>query len=432
MTAVPRKSPSMIRDTSATDRPLERSTRRRWLPAAIAALLLVAGFALLRPIVGRWAAAERSIDRARLRIATVTRGDLVHDVAVQGRVVAASRPTLFSPAAGIASLRVREGERVRAGDVLAVVESPELESRLAQERATLDAARSDLSRLEISVRQQNLTNEQRVELLEVRVEAARRLVERNEKLAAAGLVNEIELERARDELKVQALALAQAQRTVALEREMLEFELGDARLRRDRQELLVRDVERQVAELTVRSPFDGLVATVSVEDRDAVVRGQALVGVVDLSELEVEVAIPESYADDVAPGVEAVVVVDGAEHRGTLTRVAPEVRASQVEGRVAFEVGTPEGLRQNQRLSTRLVLDRRSDVLKVPRGPFLEAGGGRRVYVVAGGLAELRAIEIGAVSVTEVEVLSGLEAGDEIVLSDLTRFEGAETLLLRN
>mgnify|MGYP000544291210 CR=1 FL=1 len=54
------------------------------------------------------------------------------------------------------------------GDVLAVVESPELESRLAQERATLDAARSDLSRLEISVRQQNLTNEQRVELLEVR------------------------------------------------------------------------------------------------------------------------------------------------------------------------------------------------------------------------------------------------------------------------
>ncbi len=430
MTAVP--TPSKIRDTSLMDTPVERSKRPRWLLAAIAALVLVLGFLVLRPVVSRWAAAEQSVDRARLRIATVTRGDLVHDVAVQGRVVAASRPTLFSPAAGIASVKVREGERVAAGEALAVVESPELESRLAQERASLDAHRSDLSRLELSVRQQNLGNEQRVELLEVRLEAARRLVKRNEKLAAAGLLNEIELERARDELKVQSLALAQAQSTVALDREMLEFELGDARLRRDRQALLVRDVERQVGELTVTSPFDGLVATVSVEDRDAVVRGQALVGVVDLSELEVEVGIPESYADDVAPGVEAVVVVDGAEHRGTLTRVAPEVRNSQVEGRVAFEVGTPEGLRQNQRLSTRLVLDRRSDVLKVPRGPFLEAGGGRQVYVVADGLAELRAIEIGAVSVTEVEVLSGLHRGDEIVLSDLSRFDGAETLLLRN
>ena len=432
MTAVPQRGPSKIRDTSFMDQPIERSKRRRWLLPAVAAVLLAAGFFALRPIVSRWAAAEQSVDRARLRIAKVTRGDLVHDVAVQGRVVAASRPTLFSPAAGIASLQVREGERVAAGDTLAVVESPELESRLAQERASLDALRSDLSRLELSVRQQNLTNEQRVELLEVRVEAARRLVERNEKLAAAGLINEIELERARDDLKVQSLELAQAERTVALEREMLEFELGDARLRRDRQELLVRDVERQVGELTVKAPFDGLVATVSVEDRDAVVRGQALVGVVDLSELEVEVAIPESYADDVTPGVEAVVTVDGTEHRGTLTRVAPEVRNSQVEGRVAFDGGTPEGLRQNQRLSTRLVLDRRTDVLKVPRGPFLEAGGGRQVYVVEDGLAQLRQIEIGAVSVTEVEILSGLEAGDEIVLSDLSRFDGAETLLLRN
>lgn len=423
----------MIRDTSLMDQPVERATRfPRWLLAALAAVLVINVFFALRPVVGRWAAAEQSVERARLRLATVSRGDLIHEVAVQGRVVAASRPTLFSPAAGIASLRVREGERVAAGDVLAVVESPELDSRLAQERATHEALGSDLSRLEISVRQQNLANEQSVERLEVRQEATRRGVERSEKLAADGLINEIDLEAARDELTLRSLELGQARRTVALEREMLDFEIGDARLRRDRQMLLVRDVERQVDELTIRSPFDGLVATVNAEDRDAVVRGQAQLGVVDPTELEVEVSIPESYADDVVPGVEAVVVVDGVEHPGTLTRVAPEVRNSQVEGRVAFDGGTPAGLRQNQRLATRLVLDRRQNVLKVSRGPFVESGGGRTAYVVADGLAELREIEIGAVSVTEVEILSGLAEGDEIVLSDLGRFDGVRTLLLRN
>jgi HlyD family secretion protein len=423
----------MIRDTSLMDEPVERAGRLpRGVLIAVAAVVLIAGGLVLRPVISRWSAAEQSIERARLRFATVTRGDLVHDVSVQGRVVAASRPTLFSPSAGIVSVQVREGERVGEGDVLAVVESPELRSRLQQERASLDASSSDVSRLELSVRQQNQVNRQRVELLGVRVAAARRLVERNQKLADAGLVNEIELERARDDLEIESLELDQARRTVDLEREMLEFELRDARLRHDRQQLVVRDVERQVEELTLRSPFDGLVATLSVEDRDAVIRGQALVGVVDLGELEVEVAIPEAYADDVAPGVEALVVVDGVDHRGTLTRVAPEVRNSQVEGRVAFDGGTPAGLRQNQRLATRLILDRRSDALKVARGPFLESGAGRRVYVVEDGLARLREIAVGAVSVTEVEILDGLETGDEIVLSDLSRFEGAETLLLRN
>jgi len=424
----------MIRDTSLMDEPVERrrSKLRLSLVAGTVALALVIAAVAGTPLVRRWARAERSIDRSRLRLATVTRGDLVHEVAVQGRAVAGSRPTLFSPSTGIASVRVREGARVSAGEVLAVVESPELESRLDQELASLNALRSDLGRLELSVRQRDLENRQAVELARVRVEAATRGVGRAEELAGLGLLSATELEAARDTQHIEGLELEQARQKVELEQEMLQFEVGDARLRLERQELLVGEVRRQVSELTVRAPFAGLVATVSVEDRDAVVRGQALLGVVDLSALEVEVNIPEAYADDVAPGTPAVILVEAVEHPGTLTMVAPEVRESQVAGRVTFDHGTPPGLRQNQRLSTRLVLDRRSGVLKVPRGPFLESGGSRSVYAVEDGLAVRRPVEIGVVSVSEGESLGGLEEGDEIVLSDLSRLDGAETVLLRN
>ena len=91
------------------------------------------------PTVHRWLSADRSVARERLRFGRVERGDLVHTVAVEGRVVAASRPTLYSSADGIVSLQVAEGQRVAQGDVLAVVESPELESRLRQERAIAEA-----------------------------------------------------------------------------------------------------------------------------------------------------------------------------------------------------------------------------------------------------------------------------------------------------
>ena len=414
------------------DRPVERPARR-WKPiAAAAAVLLLLAVWWLRPLVGRWAAADQSVELSRLRLGTVTRGDLVHDIAAQGRVVAASRPTLFSPAAGIVTLRVRGGAAVTAGQLLAVVASPELENRLQQERASLAAFASEVGRLELSIRQQNLANEQRVALAEVQAAAAARDVERSEKLDAVGLINQIDLGKSRDTLAIARLELEQSRQRVANEKEMFDFQLRDARARHDRQQLVVRDVERQIAELAIRAPFAGQVATVSVADADAVVRGQPLVGVVDLSDLELEIAIPETYADQVAIGVPAAVRIDTAEVPGVLTSVAPEVRNAQVEGRIAFDGGPPPGLRQNQRVSVRLVLDKRSHVLKVPRGPFLEAGGGRQVYVVADGLARRRAVTLGAVSVTEVEILSGLEEGEQIVLSDLGAANGAETILVRD
>jgi len=422
----------VIRDTSAMDTPIAHA-RRRWVVPLVltSAAALMALLFLVRPLVARWAGADASIERGRLRLAEVIRGRLVYDVAVQGRVVAASRPTLYSPSTGIVSVRVREGEKVTAGEVLAIVESPELENLLKRETASLDALSSDLARLELTTRQTNLENRQAVELGEVRTEGARRAETRAEELAGQGLLAATELETARDAHRIAVIELEQARQRVELETEALAFELGDAKLRLQRQKLLVADVRRQVDELTLRAPFDGLVATVSVEDRDAVVRGQALVGVVDLTDLEVEVNIPESYADDVSPGVAVEVTVGSQPVAGILTRVAPEVRSGQVEGRVAFKDGVPPGLRQNQRVSTRLILAEETDVLKVPRGPFLESGGARWVYVVDDGMARKRNIEVGAVSVTEVEILRGLEEGEKVVLSDLSQLQGAESVLLR-
>lgn len=421
----------MIRDTAQMDETIEPKRRHRWWWLATLAVLLAIWWTW--PAIQRWTAAEDSVQRSRLRFAVVTRGELVHDVAVQGRVVAASRSTLFSPSDGVVTLESREGERVNGGDVLATVDSPELRSQLQQERATLEALRSDYSRLELVARRQALQNRQRVDLLEVQTAAAERSLERSETLTREGLLNEIDLEQARDGLVMRRLELDQARNNLDLEREMVSFELRDARSRLERQGLLVRDVERRVAELEIRAPFDGLLAALEVEDRDAVLEGQAILGVVDLGELEVEVSIPESYADDLGPGVQAAIQIGDVPHHGTLVRIAPEVRGGQVEGRVAFGAGTPPGLRQNQRLATRLILDYRGDTLKVQRGPFFESLSGRQVYAVgADGVVRLLDVTLGAVSVNEVEILDGLTEGDEIVLSDLSRYQGAAALLLRD
>ncbi len=93
-----------------------------------------------------------------------------------------------------------------------------------------------------------------------------------------------------------------------------------------------------------------------------------------------------------------MITVGGDHFAGTVVGISPEVEGSRVKGRVGFAEEIPVGLKQNQRVNVRVVLETRRDVLKVPRGPFLEAGNGRHAYVVAGGMAEQRPVEVGATS----------------------------------
>ena len=111
--------------------------------------------------------------------------------------------------------------------------------------------------------------------------------------------------------------------------------------------------------------------------------------------------------------------------------VSPEIRDSQVRGTVVFDGETPPNLRQSQRVSVRMVLERKTSVVKTARGPFLESGGGRHAYVVENGVAAKREIEVGAVSVSEVEIVRGIQPGEKVVISDTSVFEGAKTVLIR-
>ena len=86
----------------------------------------------------------------------------------------------------------------------------------------------------------------------------------------------------------------------------------------------------------------------------------------------------------------------------------------------------PAGLRQNQRLSARILIEERANVLKVERGPFLESGGGNVAYVVEDGIAERRSIRTGAISLDAVEILAGAKVGEQIVVTGADAFGEAQ------
>ena len=153
---------------------------------------------------------------------------------------------------------------------------------------------------------------------------------------------------------------------------------------------------------------------------------------VDLTSFEIEINIPESYADDLKIGLAAEVMVNNQNHPGQLTAISPEVTNGQVTGRIRFTGDTPSGLRQNQRLSANVLIESQLDVLKVKRGAFVQTGGGRTIYIVDGDTGIRTDIELGARGQSDVEILSGLEEGQEVIISSVDTFKGAELVFLSN
>ncbi len=424
----------MIENISVMDKPVAKPkglSRGMWI-AAGAALVLLAALAVALPTIRRWASADRSISASQVRIGEVKRGELIRDTSADGRVVAALHPTLFTPSAGIVALAVKAGDSVRKGQVLARVDSPELKSRLVQERSTLASLKSALDRQRIDARQDAIKNAHAIDLLEVRLQAARRLGERAQTAWDEGILNKNDYEKAKDDVKIAELELKNARETSRLAIETADFDIKSRQLALERQASLSEELQRQVEGLAIAAPFDGAVASLAVQDRDAVAANQAIATVVNLSQFEVEITLPENYAAEVAPGTAAQILYEGKEYPGHVTAMSPEIRDSQGHGTVAFEGAAPAGLRQSQRVSVRMVFESKPNVLKVPRGPFLESGGGRQIYVVENGVAARREIAVGAVSVSEVEIVKGLSQGDKVILSDMSELAGAKTVLLRN
>lgn len=419
-----------IADTSAQDVAIEKGSKRgRWLIAAGALAVLVALTAWALPAVQRWAGSSVTVPLDRLRIATAEVDDLVRDVSVQGRVVAAVAPTLFAPAEGVITLSVDAGAQVREGQVLAVLESPELQNRLEQEQSVLDRLSVELDRQRIEAKQQALDNQRQVDQAQVTLVAAEREFRRAQAASDIDAISQVDFERARDDLETARLTHRHAVEDATLDDERLAFELQTRELQVNRQALLVQDLRRQVGELDMRSPVNGIVGNLLVDQKTTVNRNQPVMAVVDLSAFEVEAQVPESYADDLGIGMPSEILVGNGPWPGTLVSVSPEVVENQVTTRVRFEGDMPPGLRQNQRLTTRILMETRENVLVLPRGQFLDTGGGRVAYVLGeDGMARRRPIEVGARSLGGVEVVSGIEPGERVVVSSIDGFRGADTV----
>ncbi|MFQ3251589.1 MAG: HlyD family secretion protein [Glaciecola sp.] len=417
----------MIKDTSAQDIALESKPNRVKIAIIVTLVLIVIAFAA--KALMSTSSVTRSFDRTSVQIASVEMGDLVRDIVSNGRIVAANAPRIYSPEQGFVSLNVKAGDEVVVGQVVATVDSPELANQLKQQASEMDRLKGELARKELDARSQTLQLTKQLDLAQVDLEAAQRENRRAQASMKNNLISQIDFEKAVDDLARATLTQKHAKEEVAIAKDRLAFELESARSTVSRQALVLEELERKISELNIVATVNGVVGNLIVQPRTLVNKNDALMTLVDLSAYEVELNVAESYANDLAIGMQTEITIAGTTLMGKLSAISPEVKDRQVTTRVRFDQQQLSGIRQNQQVSARVLLESKSNVMKVRRGSFMQSGG-FFAFKVEGDIATRVNIQIGATSMREVEILSGLNPDDEIIISNYDEYINTDSFLL--
>jgi multidrug efflux pump subunit AcrA (membrane-fusion protein) len=418
----------IIRDTQ----PGKRRKKLVWTVGGVALLALaVLGTRLLPTAVP-------SVDAATVWQDTVEHGTMIRQVRGPGTLVPEQMRWITAETAGrIEQILSLPGTDVKQGDVIMRMSNPDVDMALLNAEQQLSAARAALAQLRTSLQTQALT--QRATIASVRTQYldAERVYRTNQRLFEENpdLVAQADLDRSKELIDELSLRLQ-------LEEDRLEVMEGTTQVQIEAQEdqidrlaALVRFNDDRLRSMQVDVPVGGVLAPLEIplQEGQWVQSGQNLSRVVVPGRLKAEIRITQTQAQDIVIGQVALIDTRSDTIQGTVTRIDPAVRNGTVTIDVSLPDDLPASARPDLSVDGNVVIERLDDVTYVGRPTFGQADQTVSIFRVTpdGGFADRVTIRLGASSVNDIQVLDGLQPGDVVILSDMSRWDGYDRVRLR-
>ncbi len=417
-------------DIARDPRILERRKLRRALLAAVGIIVLI----VVSIALARMEPAAPSVERATVLIDTVKRGSLVRQVRGLGTLVPEDTRWLPSRTDGrVERILLRPGAQVEPETVILELGNPQVEQEAVNARLALLSAQASLDSLRVRLQNDLLTQQSQLASLESEFELARLDAEANEALAKEELVSEFV--RRQSQLKAETLA-----KRVEIERRRLTSAEGsiDAQLRVqeaaiDQARAVAKLQASRLASLRVTPGFSGVLQQVPVEVGQQVGPGQNLARVADPGRLKAELRIAETQAKDIEVGQSADIDTRNGIIAGQVSRKDPAATNGTVAVDVSLTGELPRGAVPDLTVDGTIQLERLDDILYVGRpslGQEDSPVGLFKLTSASGDATRVRVI-LGRASVNAIEVKSGLDEGDQIVLSDMSSWDAFDRVRLR-
>ncbi len=401
--------------------------RRRWL----AVLAGAAALGALGLLVHHWPRGV-PVSRSEVEIAAARMGPFRDVIVGRASVQPLQSVLLDATEEGrVEQVLVKDGARVEAGQLLVVLASSQRAQELMARSSEAAQQLANLATFRAGLAQAQAAQRREVTQAEFELERVQRLHERNRELAGQGFLSPSALEESADRR-------ALAERLLAQLRADGREELRTREQSVQAMQRAVTDLDQRLAAmrtasegLAVRAPVAGRVTGLALQVGESVRSGSRIARVDSLGRFKLDLRLDEFHLGRVREGLAAALAHDGREHALHVARIDPQVKDGRFSVELVFDAEPPP-LQVGQGLDVRLTLGQPTTVLLLPDRGFYTDTGGAWAFVLGddGRHAERRPLQLGRRADGVVEVLGGLRAGEQVVVSPYRAFAGASTLQL--
>jgi HlyD family secretion protein len=380
--------------------------------------------------------AAPTVERATVWVDTVKRGSMLRQVRGLGTLVPVDEARRLIPAATqgrVERILIRPGVEVTPDTVVLELSDPQLQQQLSDAEQQLKGAQADLSSLQARLQNDRLTQRSQAAVVEADYKAALMQKEVDENLAKDGLVSA--LTQKQSALRAESLSMRDriAKDSVAVAEENIKAQLQAQEARIDQLRSLHALRRSQVDQLKVRAGMIGVLEQVTVNVGQQVSPGTNLARVADPTRLKAELRIAETQARDLTIGQKAQVDTRNGIIDGTVIRIDPAAQQGTVTVDIQLVGELPRGARPDLSVDGTIELERLDNVLYVGRPAFGQEQSTVGLFKIDPVTSEAsRAqVQLGRSSVNTIEVMGGLAEGDQVVLSDMSAWDGFDRIRLR-
>lgn len=407
--------------------------RRRGKKIVIGA---TAGLLAIAAAVALWSSAPRGFQVAasEVRTAAVEQGIYYDDVVMRSKAEALNSVILDSVESGkVEEVFAHDGALVKKGETLFRISNPARHLELLQRQAEHTQQISNLSNLKVAFEAGNTEHQRRHTELAFNLEQARKKHARNVVLAEQGFISGATLAESADLVAQNARTLQEEAARARIEGSVK----SEAVLQMSR---AIKNIETGLAlvndtvdALAVRAPVAGRLTDFNLQVGQAVKNDQHIGRIDDPEKFKLAAQVDEYYLSRVSVGHKGAVQQDGKSFPVEVSRVFPQIKDGRFSIELVFKDGQPSTLNPGQGLDATVTLGEPRPALLLPNAPYLSDTGGAWVFVLApnGVDAERRQLKTGRRNNRQVEIVSGLKAGEKVIVSSYAAFGNAERLQVK-
>jgi multidrug resistance efflux pump len=374
------------------------------------------------------------VERSTLMIDSVQRGTMVRAVRAPGTLVPEQVRLVSALTAGrVEQLPLRPGASVKGGALLLLLSNPDVQLEALEAGRQVTTAEAALVNLQTSLATQQLTQQAAVASAEAAASDARRQATMLKSLGEKKLASSNDVAQATERATEANERLSAEQQRLKVMGDAMARQISLQRSEVERARAIAAFQQQRVASMHVSAPEDGVLQTQPLELGQWVVPGQVLATVAQPGRLKAVLRVPETQARDIVIGQPVDVDTRNGIAKGHVMRVDPSVQNGTVTVEVALDGALPRGARPDLSVDGTIEIERLADVLHVGRPAYGQGESTVGLFKLDpdGKYATRVPVKLGVSSVTTIQVLQGLKAGDRVITSDMSQWDNVERVKLK-